>query len=266
MPCPRETGAISCDFGNAEPIDLPLKTICEGRNIVVQRAVLATIKAADPRGQLSVEWLDRGPAGDMVVAATRTLILGPTLQIPIARSADRFVRFKQLGSAPVTVRSDQLGAPDPWVLTRPKDGGELTARLESATVFPERYSVVGSGWMTEVSAPQTDFFAITPMPAGKYEVQPVYAGGLRGRPIAASIETGKSSALFLPKENVGSVDLVVEPAVCAETSGLTIVNVERARSITTRRSVVALRNEGDNCSRTVAGLRPGKYEVVFSKA
>jgi hypothetical protein len=92
----------------------------------------------------------------------------------------------------------------------------------------------------------------------------VYAGGLRGRSVASTVEVGKSTVLALKKEDVGAVDFVVDPDVCAESTHLSIAGVERTGSTTTRRSVVALMTPVGDCSQTIAGLKPGEYEGAFT--
>ena len=176
--CPATSELISCDFVNAEPTDVPLATVCRTHFIPTQSAEEVRIVVKAPV-LLTIAWLSGSGRPDMPILATRQRMVEQFISMPVARSFDRFVRFSRPGFAPVTVAAADLIGAAGWVLPDPLPGGELFVRVQSALVSPQAYRL--SGPIATVLQPKDGVVVARGLPAGLYQLTPVYAGGKPGR-------------------------------------------------------------------------------------
>lgn len=145
---------------------------------------------------------------------------------------------------------------------RPSTTGELTVMVERGAVTPARFRLQGP---TPVEGPVEDFrYLARNLLPGTYELIPVYAGNITGRPRRLSIRPGKSAAVFFRAERVGALDLTMEPGICSEAREMVVTHVQSSRTANERTSsktgMAELTLDG-TCARVVGGLRPGDYEV-----
>lgn len=262
--CPAEDQVVSCDSEGVEPIDLAVAEVCRTAQVPMQKAGTATVEVDAP-GDLAVEWLAIQPRGEFGIVATRRNVVAHTLRLQMATSDDRFIRFSRLGVSPVTVAAEDLLRAGNWRLPAPQPGGELFGRIEPATVLPASYRLVGR--LAVVMSHQTSGAAVSRgLPAGLYELVPIYEGGPTGRPMKARVHDATSTVVFLNKEPVGAIDVSADAGVCSQTSELRVSATSerpaRDDRITTRR-VMAVMTHGGNCQRRVSGLRQGSYDVEF---
>lgn len=92
---------------------------------------------------------------------------------------------------------------------------------------------------------------------GDYRVVPVYQGGIRGRPLAASIRRGSSTVLLLPYESLGEAHLQLAPEYCNSGAQL---HVQAFGNGPDRLQAV------ESCDTRLGGLRPGSYRVTLRDA
>jgi hypothetical protein len=115
-----------------------------------------------------------------------------------------------------------------------------------------------------VSGPRTvtrdragqDSVVFTDLPPGRYEVEPVYAGGPVGARRSVRVDAGQSAAILLAKENVGGVSLFATPEVCRDATHFGIVQEDG-------RVPVARFVRTTGCDRMIEGLPPGIYKAYY---
>ena len=209
------------------------------------------------------------PLAPLGTVATRNyrLAAGAPLKLEVARTDRRFLRFSRQGASPATVSTLDVPTLKPWPLPSPVPGGEWFARMEPAPIVAERYRVTGP-WGGELRPSARQIVARQGLPAGGYQVVPVYRGGPTGRPIAVRIVNTQSSVALLPHEPVGAVAAGVDPSVCVQVTGFSLDRVRQSSGerSTARQVESIVRLPGHDCFPTVAGLAPGRYTARFSSA
>lgn len=251
--CSRPSGLVGCDFSNAEPVDLPLDTVCRTATIPTIAAASVVISARS-KTPVTVEWLKLASDGAWSTLATRQMTIVRGLTLRVSTGPQRFVRFSRSGYSPVTVGAEDLAAASGWTLPDPKPGGELLTQVEPGIVLPEVYRLAG---------PRTGEIRVddrvlirSGLPAGRYTMTPVYSGGIAGAGRAVTIADGQSTLVFSPAEAVGALRISAEGPVCAHANELALVHRTRNAAM-----LVARFGTEGGCSRSVGGLRPGQYEV-----
>lgn len=260
--CPATDEVVRCDFDGAEPVDIPLESVCSSRALPVKRAEMAAI-GTNGRAELAMEWLQFEETGTVEIVATRDALADGALSFYLARLDGRFVRFVRAGASPVTMPAATLLGGRRPVLPDSHPGGEIIARIQPGRVQPELYRVEGA-WNGEMKPDIADVVWLRGVPAGAYSIVPVYPGGVTGRPIAVIVEDEKSTAFALRTEAVGAIQVAADFMACLESDELRIAAITTATSATTtasaKKNVARLRHDGE-CNRTISGLQPGRYEV-----
>ena len=266
-PADPASPVVSCDFVGAEPVDVPLADLCRTRTLRLQRSTEITV-TSEIAVDLTVEWVDF-PVGPARTVATRNyrLAAGAPLTLEVARTDRRFLRFSRQGASPATVSALDVPTLKRWPLPPPVPGGEWFVRMEPAPIVAERYRVTGP-WGGELRPSARQIVARQGLPAGDYQVVPVYRGGPTGRPIAVRIVNTQSSVGLLPHEPVGAVAAGVDPSVCGQVTGFSLDRVRQSSGerSTARQVESIVRLSGHDCFPTVAGLAPGRYTARFSSA
>lgn len=265
--CPARTEQVSCDLEGGEPLDLPLSSICRSRTMPLIRASRRVV-VNDARSDLVGQWLHVEENGDLTSRATRQLGSDPVAALEVAADSAEIVRFLRKGAAPVSVDATTLLSVSEWHLPAPVLGGELLVRSANSPIVPTDFQLVRPGLDVTYKA-QPGSLSIVGVPAGEYELVPVYAGGVRGLRQRVRIEGGRSTWAFVPKETVGGLALGLE-SLCAATGRVRLVQLKQrtvtlpdgSRSVTTM-SADFLRVEPVlECDLRIAGIPPGSYDVV----
>jgi hypothetical protein len=215
---------------------------------------------------VKVQWLTFSTrARGVPILATRELGIAARQHIVVAHGDDRFIRLSRPGASPVTVRATDLFKENEFVLPQAVPGGEVIARIEMGGIVPELYRLVGVG-TTELRA-DGDLVLLRGVSAGRYELTPVYPGGVSGRARTVPIADGASTPFYILAENVGAVQVEATGQVCREAASLRITRVDAKSSaigtVTTRRDVARIALDG-TCSHTIGGLVPGRYEASYN--
>jgi hypothetical protein len=226
--------------------------------------VAATIVTDEP-GDVVVEWLDLPLAGTAATRATRRIVLGASTTLNVSRNADRMLRLSRAGTSPITVPAAALTTGGPWRLPRFAEGGELFARRKPAVVSPDVYRLTGP---RSEDLKASDYAAVgrPGLPQGTYQLLPSYRGGIVGNAIQLRIVEGWSTALILPTEKVGAIDVGADPEVCGSASEF---RLERRTSTTAGDTVATTirpvsRQPVGDCFPSVRGLAPGMYRASFA--
>jgi hypothetical protein len=171
-------------------------------------------------------------------------------------SDTRLLRFSREGFAPVTVSATDLLARKRWALPPAVAGGELAVISHRSDVQPQSYDLSGVG--IRAAGQPGGMVTWVGLSSGKYTITPVYQGGIRGEPVTAQVTASASNILILPRENVGGLNIAVEPAACLEATGMVIASADGAgdREMGFANSV--------ECSLTIGGLKPGAYVLMLN--
>lgn len=262
IPCGAPAGTLACDAANGEPVDLPIATLCRAPELTLERGRSVELQLAH-QGPLTAEWLQVGPGATLRTLATRSLT-GPNPSIVLASYPGRLIRLRVAGSAPVTVRPAPLVRSAVWGVPPLREGGELIAIAERAHVRPERYRVRGAHSL-DPEATDDGVLLATGLRPGRYDLTPVYEGGVAGRPVPFQIDIAESTVVPLASERLGQADITLDAAVCAETLE---VRIDRLRDgaaspdgIRSSRSRVVSFPHLGRCTHRVAGLPAGRYEA-----
>lgn len=252
IPCPRSGEHVSCDFPDFEPIDLAAQACKPGVVPVIHARQTQLINAT---AGITVEWLI-ARSGRLDVVASRTLT-GSTILVGAA--GDRAVRFRRQDAGPLTVPETELGS-GLYRLPMPQGGGELLVTSTRSVVKPAAYRIASAIRSTDVAATPRLFESLQGLPAGRYLISPIYAGGLVGKAVAADVAIGESTFADLPPDAAGAVHVEVGSEACARAIAVRLEKVTAGTNGTTlRRQVSEWSSAG--CTQDVGGLPPGKYEA-----
>ncbi len=263
--CPAHDEGVRCDFVGAEPLDVRLDAVCQTRALPARAAKPVMVRMSEHR-PVTVDWVTMAwqPPGVRLVAA-RTIKPGDPVTLLVADDEDRFVRFSREGASPVTVPSRDLPAPGGWRLPGAVPGGELFVRIEPAPILPVRYQLEGPRAMR--LEPSRSMLAVRGLPAGDYQLTPVFAGGVAGRVRRFPIIDGRSTPFYIARAAVGAARLSGDDALCASATRLAVTGVSAGKApvgrTTTRSDVVSVTLD-DSSDQTVGGLAPGIYEVAYA--
>lgn len=257
---------MRCDFDGGEPLDVTRANICVADIIPAVRAQAALVRTRRPT-EVVAEWVefpglpDR-PAG---AVARRVLKLQNNTSLPVGLRDDRFVTFLRPGSSPATVDAYTLTLDGGWVLPEVARGGELVVRVSRAPIVGVRYHLVGSAGRDTM--PVRNVASFRAVPAGAYELVPEYEGGLLGQATPAHVQDGKTTFIALPEEQVGGLQVAADPVVCRASSSLTISSLRASsRGGSSSIQTVLTLPTREECVFTIAGLRPGNYQVSLRGA
>jgi hypothetical protein len=222
---------------------------------------------------LTIDSLDISAEGRVSVVETRTLPAAERVSVPVAVSPRRLVRFSRPGMSPVTVPSAELHAPEPWRLPPPARGGEVIVQRSSAAIVPQSYRLFVNGTESTHQHGRGEFMTLRSMPAGAYQLTPVYSGGVAARVQKLRVEDGQSTFVFVPKEDVGGATVRLHPAVCSEAARVlvthlsieTVKSPDGGQTTRTMTSDAARIQPVPECEPVVGGLKPGEYELVLDK-
>lgn len=214
---------------------------------------------------LTVEWLELTPAGEVRVTEARTARVNASLLVPVVEDASRFVRFSRPGASPVTVPAADLLREPQWTLPDPRPGGELAAFIEPAPVLPTSYRLSGPTPVT-IDATGRSFVSAVGLPEGAYELLPMYQGDILGEKAQVSIAHATSTTILRKAADVGGAVVTAGPGVCAPDSFFMIRRLFLASlaGIPSFNSETSPDNRG--CTWAVGGLLPGRYEATLSGA
>jgi hypothetical protein len=257
---PPET-VVRCDFDEGEPLDLTLASLCAADTVPAVRASTVLVRVQRPT-QLTAEWVGfAGPPDKSVsIVARRALTLQDSVTLPVAPRDDRFITFLRPGASPITVYANALGSRDGWALPDAAPGGELVARTSQAVITPVKYRLLGAAGAE--TTPVRNVATFRAVPAGAYDLVPEYEGEVRGERTPVRIQHGKVTFVALPEEEVGGVRVVGESVLCKARGTLAISEI-RSSSETGAWSIetILTRPTRQECVHTIAGLRPGEYQV-----
>ncbi|MPZ17292.1 MAG: hypothetical protein GEV06_05190 [Luteitalea sp.] len=253
--CSDESKWVSCNFDNAEPIDLPLATLCRARALPLYEADTLVVESEED-AELKIEWLNLSWDGPAPIVATRQITSQEQTSILLSRHPQRLIRVYREGASPLTAASTDLPRDRPWSLPAPVAGAEIAVGIEQAEVRPELLRITGPSTRAAVIG-NAFLLSLPAVWPGDYVVTPVYAGGVAGRPRAVSVAEGQSELLTMQAERVGAVQAVIDQTLCGRVSGGVMkITTPRFREIA--RTALA-----GTCSQAVAGLSPGAYELSF---
>jgi hypothetical protein len=222
---------------------------------------------------LTIDWLDVDAEGRVSVIATRSLRPAERLVVPAAASPRRLLRFSRPGMSPVTMLSTELPTTEPWHLPPPARGGELIVLRSGAVVVPQRYRLFANGTESTHEHGRGDFMMLRAVPAGSYQLTPIYPGGVAARAQTLRVDDGQSTFVFVPKEDVGGAAVKLHPSVCSEATRILIRHLsiestkfpDGAQATRTLISDVTTLQPVPGCEPVIGGLTPGEYELVLDK-
>jgi hypothetical protein len=245
VPCSSEETILSCDFGSAEPIDLPIARACAGTELPAVRALPLRL-ARDADIALRAEWLQWSGDQSVHVVAARDVRDEDVL---VARHPSRYIRLTPGAASPVTVRATELSADEAWrVPVRP--GGEVIVHLATAKVRPDGYRLSGAG--TQEGALEEDGLTVlSGLAPGAYDLALAYAGGRLSPRIRVDVHDGKSATVWHAAQPVGAIALSADSNTCARTTHIRLWGPQGHQS---------LPHHAD-CAQLIAGLPPGRYGV-----
>ena len=263
LPCPGGSGVISCTYERAEPVDVPLQTVCDTKTIPLRRARSVAVKWPT-HAQVTVDWLEIKSDGAEVRVASRTGISGDST-INVADIKGRFVRFLRVGVGPVTVAAEELLSKQPWVLPPSAPGGEILARIPTEVMAPRTYRVTGPAWAGELAPELGAVAAARGVAPGRYEIRPGYEGGVVGRPVFVNVELNRTTVVALKPEDIGGIETTADSTACPDIQSLSLWRVTPAGSTASAaeaRRLVMKVPPAPGCSQRIVGLAPGAYDVV----
>jgi hypothetical protein len=147
---------------------------------------------------------------------------------------------------------------------KPSAGGELLIGFEPAVVKPHVVSISQEmALVADVAVSRAAVAAVT-LPAGEYQLTPLYSGGPPGERRRVTIEAGRSTFLPVPASDVGAAQLKVSDDLCVEAPKAVLWRTERYATGSTSRQIAAMNLSSQGCQPLVAGLLPGTYEVELT--
>jgi hypothetical protein len=272
--CPAGNQRLSCDLNGAEPFDVPVDDVCQRGALPLLRATPVMMAGATD-GPVTVHWLSVHTDGRIAILATRSVGPAEQVTIPVAVSPARLVRVSRAGFAPVTTASSVLAGagPEPWRLPLPVRGGELVVQRAEAAIVPQTYRLIRNGVESLHPHGPGAFMALRGVPAGDYQLAPLYAGGVPAPVKRLRIEDGQATFLLVPREPVGGAAVTLHPAVCAESTRIQIrqLSIEAVKTPDGGQSTRTLTRDAATiqpvreCEPVIGGLPAGEYEFVLDR-
>jgi hypothetical protein len=261
LSCPDAAGTVSCSGPDIEPLDVAAAAVCRIGRLPLQPAPPVPIAFAIP-AMVTVEWLTIGGDATLTRVAARTMRASGLAALPIAAHPDRFMRFSRQDASPITVSSTEITSRSPWSMPEARPGGEILGVVEEAVVRPAAYRVSGPVSL-DVQRAGSRAVSMPGLPDGAYTVTPLYAGGLTGLPVRASVTSARSVIVRLRREDVGAADVSAAPEACAAASGLVLKSVVGSPQGTGIRSALLRIDDLTGCRWSLDGLPPGRYEAAL---
>jgi len=257
IPCLRRPQLVRCDGASLEPKDIPLGDACRNETVQLALGAPGTLAVSIPT-EVAAEWLNVTESGDTATIARRVLRVHESAPVRLARLSGRFLRLHRPGVSPVTVSARDFLDNQPWQLPAARPGGELFGRVERAAVAPSGIALRGP-WTGFVQR-TADYVAIQGLPAGQYEVAPIYDGGISGRPSLYTVNSELTTLMPLRRSDLGGVNIKLNSS-CDPVSELTLQRVTGPvpPEVLTLREIVASLPPNDHCHWVVGGLPPGSY-------
>lgn len=255
-----DVGWLQCDLDPAEPLDVDLKTVCAAGRIVVQQGRARAVEIEAPEA-VTVEWIEWPEGQSPVVLATRPLTADGT--VTLARTANRFVRFSRPNRSPLTIPESDLSDRGTWRLPDAGAGGEVVVAVALVPVRPKAVRIeTGSAVALGQFAVDTHGRVRLPgLPAGRLTWRPVYEGGVIGPPGIVEVVAERSTAIVIPRQDVGQLRVGLDAGLCAD-AGQTSVTAVRVTSAGGRIVNERARASVDmTCGHVFGGLPPATYEV-----
>ena len=254
---------VRCDFDGGEPLDVTLDAFCRADTSPVVLARSVQVRARRPT-ELTAEWVRFGGRPDEAVSvvARRALTVQGSVDLPVAQRDDRFITFIRPGLSPVTMHSGLLDANGGWTVPDAAPGGELVVRAARAPIEAAKYHLAG-GVRLETQAVR-NVASFRAVPPGVYELVPEYEGGLRGQRTAVRIQPGQATFVALQEEQVGGVQVMVDPTLCSDSTTFAISEIRSSPKKSTATSsveTVLTLPTRQECAHIIAGLWPGEYQV-----
>lgn len=248
-----------CDFVGHEPLDTFAARVCSTGPPVILSAKPFVFQSSQPVEAI-IDWLDLDKNLHFEIVATRRVHLQPAASVLVAdQIRSRWIRVSPEGASPITMPARTLSAERP-VDVSSQAGGEVVVGVPAGSIRAEHIELTGRDhvWLqvgSEALVPKSGLFA------GTYQVLPIYAGGLKGRPTQVVVESSKSSFAVLPSEPLGGIAAQVDSDACPKVTAL------RLSRIVGENDQLVLRNENlVDCEWKVAGLSPGRYRVIAESA
>ena len=259
VPCARSDEVLSCDFVGGEPLDVPIRQLCEQSPPVLHEAV--TVPIGPRRDDITVEWLDWAVGSSPRRIASRKIAAGSRSLVPVASVAGRLIRIVSAEAGPVTLPARAWIAGAGRLPRTGRGHGELVARVARARVVPSTYELRGGGSTALQLSPDADgFWVARGLPAGSYRVAAKYAGGPWEPVRDVQIDAADTRRLDLPPHDVGAVQLIAGSDICQLTSRIIVRRRVDGGFNPMFTWSIPHRSE---CGRMMAGLQPGTYEVAL---
>lgn len=255
-----DAGRLRCDLNDAEPLDVDIKSVCAAGRLPVQQGRVRLVEAEAPE-TITVEWIEWPEGQSPIVLATRPL--SGDGAVALARTANRFVRFSRPGRSPLTMSESDLSDRSLSRLPDTGAGGEMLVAVALVPVRPiavrlETASAVALGQFATDSGGRV---RAPGLPAGKLTWRSVYEGGVTGPPGVADVVSGQSTAIAIPRQDVGQLRVTLDADLCADARQTRVTTVRRTSS-GGRGEIERARASVDSaCGQVFAGLPPGSYEV-----
>jgi hypothetical protein len=254
--CPDHSRFVSCEFSNAEPLDVPVSTVCSSGALPVKRAGTAVIESSE-KTDLTILWLNVQESGRVAGVATRHATIVRRMPILVSQRPERFIQFTRLGASPVTISSTQLFTENTWRLPDGVPGGEILVGVEDAPVRPTGLRLVGP-WSGDLAVSDGRATSLAGLPPGLYQLTTMYAGDVPGGTQSARVEAEASVHVNLPRESVGGVHVALGDTLCDQLPS------DAAFSIADQKGQVRARPLFARvCTAMIGGLEPAEYELVM---
>lgn len=216
---------------------------------------------------LTLEQLTVGADGAVAIVETRALTVAPDAAFSYKPDVNRYVRLRYEGVSPRTYSTSELSRLERIRAPDPLPGGELLIVVPAATVRPDAFDVAGP--RTErVPVTQAPSVSMPGLPAGRYRVTPVYAGGVKGATRTALVDTATSRVVVASPEAVGAAEILADAGACGRATGVTIDLLVAApappgggAAAPPQRAPFLLLEP--RCQLFAAGLSPGTYDVSY---
>lgn len=254
--CPAAEGPpISCDGVGLEPRDFAVADLCRGARIDLFKSQVLSVESASDVNV--VKWVEIDDTLGIHTLAERRDGWSGRHTLNVARGRGRLLQFQRSG-APLTVLSTLLPARETWLLPSAADGGELAVWVRSGSILPASVELIGS--VRQVAEMTDGFGRLAGLPEGDYRYVLRFTGGLSAAPVPVRIKGGESVVIALPSPPVGGVEISSDLRTCANTNEI-LISRREVRSVGDLVTQVLRVPHGGDCSRRVAGLRPGRYEI-----
>lgn len=216
---------------------------------------------------IDIEWLTIDAAGNEAISATRKTAVAAPVPLEFSHAPDRYVRFSYQGASPRTYATSELVTARRLRVPDVLPGGELLLLFPRAPVRPAQYVIEGPR-PTTVDVGNRVHASLPGMTAGDYKIIPVYEGGIRGEPQAATVAAARSTITAMPVEAVGAVRVLASHDAC---NGATEAGINRlvvpdvGPQFRIRNPTRVASAKDPRCDMTFAGLKPGAFEAYFQR-